>query len=157
MIIRPLALHDKEKIYKLICQSETFTAQEIQVAMELIDEALSYPDKKDYLIYCALSTTGELTGYICFGPIPMTEYCYDLYWLAVDDKFSRRGIAAKLLELMENYIIDNKGKQVYVDTSSTPPYQAARAFYQKHGYRLVCVLEDFYRQGDHKMIFRKNI
>lgn len=157
MIIQPLALHDRDKIYRILSQRKNFTAQEIQVAMELVDEALHYPEKKDYLIYCTASTTGELTGYICFGPVPMTEHCYDLYWIAVDEKFSRKGIAGEFLEFMEKFVSEKHGKQVYIDTSSTQAYEAARSFYQKHGYRLMCVLEDFYRQGDHKMIFRKDL
>jgi len=33
----------------------------------------------------------------------------------------------------------------------------ASTFYEKHGYRVACLLEDFYRKGDHKVIFMKEV
>ncbi len=157
MIIRPLASQDRDKIHRLVSQKGVFKAEEIQVALELVDEALLHPKKGDYLIHCALEAGGELAGYMCFGPIPMTEYSYDLYWIAVDDRFSRRGIAGELLRFMEREVMQRRGRHIYVETSSTPAYEPARTFYEKHHYKLMCILEDFYRPGDHKMILRKDV
>jgi len=44
-----------------------------------------------------------------------------------------------------------------VETSSTPPYEPARSFYERYGYQTVGSLMDFYREGDHKMIFMKEV
>ncbi|MFH1480669.1 MAG: GNAT family N-acetyltransferase [Pseudomonadota bacterium] len=157
MIIRPLSTQDKEKISELLWSTDTFNQMEIRVAIELIDETLSYPERQDYQIFCAFDGGGELAGYICFGPVPMTNGCYDLYWIAVDEKFSRRGVGRGLLQYMEDIVKGKKARHIYIDTSSTPPYEAARSFYEKCGYKPVCVLRDFYRVGDHKMIFMKEI
>jgi len=125
--------------------------------MELVDEVLKNPDHPDYLFYTALFPPDDLAGYICYGPVPMTAYCFDLYWIAVDRQFFRQGIAARLTEFMETDIRKRGGKHIYVDTSSTAPYAPARAFYEKQGYRPVCTLDDFFKQGDHKVIFRKEL
>jgi ribosomal protein S18 acetylase RimI-like enzyme len=87
----------------------------------------------------------------------MTDRCYDLYWIKVDEAASRKGVGGRLLEFMEEFVAREGARRIYVETSSTEPYQAARSFYEKHGYRIVCSLEDFYREGDHKMIFMKDI
>ena len=157
MLIRPLVFKDKSSVLHLIEGTRTFNEVEIQVAAEVIDDALSHPEKSDYHIFSAVDASDSPNGYICFGPIPMTQDRYDLYWIAVDKTASRQGVGGKLLEFMEASLMRKGPGRVYVDTSSTPPYQAARAFYEKHGYRLVCVLDDFYREGDHKMIFMKEI
>ncbi len=157
MVIKPIAFQDKEKILHLLQQSNTFNEKEIRVAMEVVDETLRHPEGRDYHILCAHDGAENLAGYICFGPIPMTDDCYDLYWIAVDKKFSRKGIGAKLLGFMEEFLIRKKARRVYIETSSTLPYEAARSFYKKHGYHLVCRLEDFYREGDDKMIFMKEV
>ena len=157
MLIRPLVLQDKSKIHHIVCQGDTFNASEVQVAMELVEEALSNPTQRDYLIYSAVYPSEGFAGYICFGPIPMTAYCYDLYWIAVDRQFSKKGVGSRLVEFMETTIRRNNGKHIYVDTSSTPAYAPARSFYEKHGYRPVCTLNDFFKTGDHKVIFRKEL
>ena len=157
MAILPLVSQDRGKILRLLRQRKTFNQAEIQVAMEVVDEVLRHPEKEDYYIFCVLEGAEGLAGYICFGPIPMTDNCYDLYWIAVDERFSRKGIGETLLGYMEEFLFRKKARRIYIDTSSTPPYEPARSFYEKHGYRLVCVLEDFYRYGDHKMIFMKEV
>lgn len=157
MLIRPLLLQDRSKIHSILCQKNTFNAIEVQVAMELIDEVLKNPANPDYLIYSAVYPTEAVAGYICFGPIPLTAYCFDLYWIAVDQEFSQKGIGSRLIEFMESVIRKKDGKHIYADTSSTPPYIPARAFYEKHGYRPVCTLNDFFKKGDHKIIFRKEL
>ncbi len=123
----------------------------------MIDEALKEAGKKDYQVFCAFDSDRSLAGFICFGPIPMTERCYDLYWLKVDEESSRKGVGGRLLGFMEEFLAGEGARRIYVETSSTAPYQAARSFYEKHGYQLVCSLKDFYREGDHKMIFMKEV
>ena len=157
MLIRPLNLQDKSKIHPVLCQGDTFNQREVQVAMELVDEVLNNPTNRDYLIYTAVYPPEVFAGYICFGPIPMTAYCYDLYWIAVDQRFSKKGVGSRLVEFMEADIRRNNGKYIYVDTSSTIAYAPARSFYEKHGYRPVCTLNDFFKNGDHKIIFRKEL
>jgi ribosomal protein S18 acetylase RimI-like enzyme len=157
MIIRPLISQDKTKIFCLLQQRGTFNNNEIKMAMELIDASLDYPEKKHYHVFCATDDGNRLAGYICFGPIPTTDGCHDLYWIVVDEEYERRGIGGKLLECMVKFVIREKGRRIYVDTSSTHPYAPARSFYNKHGYTLVSLLSDFYRGGDHKMILMKEV
>lgn len=157
MIIRQLCHQDKKKISALLKRRDTFNEMEIKVAIEIIDETLNHPDQQDYHIFCAFDGEDDLAGYICFGPIPMTKGCYDLYWIAVDEGFSRRGVGRELLLYMEDIVKEKQARHIYIDTSSTPPYEAARSFYEKCGYKPVCLLRDFYRIGDHKMVFMKEM
>ena len=157
MIIRPLISHDKTKILFLLHQRGIFNNNEIKLAMELLDASLDYREEKDYHVFCAADDGDRLAGYICFGPIPVTDGCYDLYWIMVDEAYGRTGIGGKLLACMVKSVIRNKGRRIYVETSSSPPYASARFFYNKHGYTLVSLLSDFYRVGDHKMIYMKEV
>jgi ribosomal protein S18 acetylase RimI-like enzyme len=157
MVIRPLVWQDKDKIQQLLKQRVTFNKKEIEVAVELVDAAIRFPEREEYHVACAIDPPDSLAGYICFGPITMTEDCYDLYWIVVDKKYPRNGIGGSLLEFMEKNLINKRARLIYVDTSSASGYDAARSFYEKHGYRLVCVLKDFYRENDHKMIYMKEL
>jgi len=155
--IRPIIASDKEKLFHLVKQRGTFNEKEIEVAIEVIEDTLAFPEKKEYYTFCAVEDCGDIAGFICFGPIPMTDRCYDLYWIAVDEKFSRNGIGKKLLEAMEDFVAKEKARRIYIDTSSTAPYAAARIFYENHGYRLITVFHDFYRRNDDKVIFMKEM
>jgi len=157
MEFQPLISDDREKISSLLMQGNVFNRGEIQVALEVIDAALNEAGGKDYQVFCAFDNDRNISGFICFGPIPMTDRCYDLYWIKVDEAASRKGVGGRLLEFMEEFVAREGDRRIYVETSSTEPYQAARSFYEKHGYRLVCSLKDFYREGDHKMIFMKEV
>lgn len=157
MFIRPVERQDRKKIHQLFEHRGTFNETELQVAMEVLDEALRYPDKGDYYAFCAFDDTRSIAGYVCFGPIPMTEGCYDLYWIVVGKKFSRRGVGRQLLEAMEGFITKRGARHIYVDTESSPAYESARFFYKKNGYRVVCVLDDFYRKDADKLIMMKEV
>ena len=49
------------------------------------------------------------------------------------------------------------GRFLLAETSSTPKYAAARAFYLHHGFRELVRITDFYRDGDDKIIYRKDL
>jgi len=157
MELQPPIPDDREKISRLLRQGNVFNPEEIQVALEVIDEVLTGAGRKNYQVFCAFDNDRNLAGFICFGPIPMTYRCYDLYWLKVDEASSGKGVGGTLLAFMEEFMAREGARRIYVETSSTAPYQAARSLYEKHGYQLVCSLKDFYREGDHKMIFMKEV
>ena len=139
----------------MLSNKQIFNDQEIAIAVEIIDQVLQEPEKEDYSILCAVTEPNNVIGYICFGPVPLTDMAYDLYWILVDKKFSRRGVGTELMLVMEEILMGKKARRIYIDTSSTPPYQPAREFYEKSGFWVDAVLADFYRPGDDKVIYLK--
>jgi len=155
-IIRPISAKDRSQLLDLVRQQKNFNAQEVEVAIEVIDDTLN-PDKNDYLILVAVTEEEQVVGFICYGEIPMTDRRFDLYWVAVDPALGRQGVGKLLLARMEAELAEQGPARVYVDTSSTPGYDPARGFYEKNGYRVACVLHDFYRDGDDRVIYLKEL
>lgn len=153
IIIRPIIAEDRGQLLQLVERQDNFNAQEVAVAIEVIDDTLD-PAKNDYAILVAVRA-GQVVGFICSGEIPMTDRRFDLYWIAVDPDLGRQGVGKLLLARMEDELTGQGGGIVYVDTSSTPGYDRARSFYEKNGYHVACVLPDFYRAGDDRVIYRK--
>lgn len=147
---------DREPLIQLCKQQKNFNTQEIEVVIEVIDDALN-PTKNDYQILKAETTQGEVMGFICYGAIPLTDNRFDLYWIAVNQKYYRQGIGNLLLSAMEQRLKVFTPTDIYVDTSSTQGYDAARAFYEKNGYKLAATLTHFYRDGDDKLIYKKRV
>lgn len=144
---------DLVQIKEILIERGNFLAIEIEVAMEVCGEAAFHPFQ-EYYGYCA--KVGDIVaGFIVFGLIPMTDRCWDLYWIAVAPRFARAGVGRLLAATMEKVITEQHGRQVHIDTSSLPTYVPACRFYEKIGFRLAARFTDFYRQGDDKLAYVK--
>lgn len=97
----------------------------------------------------------RVLGFACFGPTPLTEGTYDLYWLAVHPESRRRGIGCALIAWVEEEIRRRGGRLLLVETSGTAAYEGTRRFYESCGYRYQAVIHDFYAPGDDLLIFGK--
>ena len=145
---------DRAGLLALVAAQNNFSDLEREVAGEVIDDGLT--GKDDYRILVGAAENGAVLGFICYGPIPLTEHSYDLYWVATLPDHGRQGLGGRLLAAMEEEL-RSLDAVVYIDTSSTAGYARARAFYEKHGYRLAARLEDFYHPGDDRLIYRKSL
>jgi ribosomal protein S18 acetylase RimI-like enzyme len=147
---------DVGSIRNIVNSSGFFSAEEVEMAVELVQENLSKGRSSGYY-FLFLEMNERVVGYSCYGPIPCTKESYDLYWIAVLHDFRSRGIGRELLERTEKKIEEMGGKRIYVDTSSRDQYEPTRSFYRAGGYEQEAVLKDFYSPGDDKIIYVKQL
>lgn len=143
---------DVAAIYTLVQATGVFTAEECLLAQELVQTRLQQGPASGYE-FVLLEQGSRLLAYTCFGPVPATEGCYDLYWLAVAPAFQGRGLAQQVLKQTLAIIQAQGGRRVYAETSATPRYAPARRCYQQAGFVLRAVLPDFYRLDDGKLFY----
>jgi len=62
-----------------------------------------------------------------------------------------------LMQETESAVRELGGNGIYVETSSKELYTPTRAFYEKNGYLQKAQFENFYDDGDHKVVYVKNI
>jgi ribosomal protein S18 acetylase RimI-like enzyme len=135
---------------------ETFRGDEVDVALELIDDQLEKGTASDYWFVVA-ELASSVVGYICFGPTPMTLSTFDLYWIVVDKRARGQGLASTLISEMERLLGEKGATGVRVETSQMEGYGAARRLYDKNGYPEVARFEDFYRPGDDLIVYYKRL
>jgi acetoin utilization deacetylase AcuC-like enzyme/GNAT superfamily N-acetyltransferase len=145
---------DPEGIRRLVKATGFFNASEIEVAGELAEERLARGESSGYH-FLVVESEGELAGYACYGPVPMTVSSFDLYWIAVDPKFQGRGLGRMILADVEKRVKSAGGTRIYVETSLRSQYETTRTFYEKNGYRLESILDDFFAPGDGKATYSK--
>jgi ribosomal protein S18 acetylase RimI-like enzyme len=87
----------------------------------------------------------------------MTEFTWDLYWIATHADARGKGIATKLVAAMEDAIREDQGRIVRLETSQMEAYGAARTFYERRGYVEVGRIDDFYKTGDDLITFAKRL
>ena len=155
--IRPSQPGDRESLTALVTGVAAFSAEDASCAIELIESALASPKRDgDYRVLVA-ELEGELAGYICYGPTPMTQATWDLYWLATSSRWQRRGVAAALCRAMEDELRTLGGRLIRVETSSTDGYGAAQSFYEHNGYPAACRIPGFYKPDDDLIIMFKQL
>ncbi len=143
---------DRDAVRTIVASTGKFTAEEIEIAVELVDDRLAKGARSDYAFLFA-ERDGVLVGYACFGRIAGTDASYDLYWIAVDQRLQGQGLGKTILLACEREVARLGGARIYIDTSSRPDYAPTRGFYEACGYQCAAVLEDFYRAGDGKAIY----
>jgi ribosomal protein S18 acetylase RimI-like enzyme len=150
---------DCAKVERIVRSTGFFSEEEIAVARELVSERLRLGVQSGYHFIFADTddrpSSDRTVGYTCFGRIPGTEASFDLYWVAVQEDFRHGGLGTTLLEKTEKTIVRMGGCRLYAETSSIPRYESTRAFYTNKGFREDAILEDFYANGDAKVIYVK--
>jgi GNAT superfamily N-acetyltransferase len=114
---------------------------------------LSYLTRTDpALARYLISGDRDLAGVLCIrypwlrGP--------SLELIAVLDGFQGKGLGSAILEWMEK---EARGVCSNLWTTVSSFNHRAAAFYQRHGFREVTILEDFLKQGEDETLLRKRI
>lgn len=159
--IRPLRAADRPAVTRILESVGNFTPTEIATALELVDAWLSTGESSDY--YCLVLDASpdpqhiDVQGYVCYGPTPLTESTFDLYWIAVDRSAQGKGYGRLLIEVTEQDVRRRHGTLLLIETSSQESYGATIHFYERAGYALVARVPNFYRAGDDKLVFAKSV
>ncbi len=158
-VIRKLKRRDRDRIGALVISSGKFNDVEIDIAMELVDEALAKEEKSGYMfaVLADEKDPASIHGYACYGPVPLTQGTWDLYWIVIDRAAQKKGLGRRLLEHVERDVVKREGRMLLIETSSQESYTPTVRFYERRGYRLEARVRNFYRTGDDKLIFRKEL
>lgn len=133
-----------------------FHAREVEVALELVEDGLAKGPASEYFFLFA-EIGGETVGYVCYGPITMTDGRFDLYWIAARKDAQRRGAGSLLLSEAERHAGEMGGAVMFAETSSRDGYAPTREFYLRRGYAEAATVRGFYAEDDHKIIYAKNL
>lgn len=155
MRIRPLQSNDHDRLEQIVRSTANFNAADINIAMELIDDAIAKNAASDYIVEVMEDNEGIVQAYICFGKTPLTEHTFDFYWMVIDSQHQRQGLGYLLFQHVEEQVRNRGGKLLMCETSSTDGYERVLRLYEKLGYQHVARIKNFYREGDDKLIYVK--
>ena len=124
---------DRDNVREIIESSGFFFPEEVETAVELVEERLTKGIRSGYYFLFAEQAKKRVIGYTCFGPIACTKASYDLFWIAVHNDFRGSGLGKKLLAASEQAIAAMKGQRIYIETSSKKQYEPTRSFYLRCG------------------------
>ncbi len=154
--VQPATAGEREQIREVAREAGVFSSIELDTVDELLDGYYDDADRSGYH-FLSYRDGDRVLGFVAWGPRSLSERGYDLYWIATRPEAQRRGVARALLEAVEAIVRGRGGGWIVVETSDTPPYAAARDFYERCGYARALMLGDFYRAGDGLVVFAKRI
>lgn len=107
--------------------------------------------------YWYVEKNGEIVGAIGVreNKYGSGGYEMDEDYVAVHKLYRRSGIASQLLEAVENYIKEKRGRYLHVLTCDIDSYKPARLFYKKNGYKKVAEIPDYYVKGEGRIDYFK--
>ena len=153
-MIRKIKQSDAVEIENILKKIPIFHEEEIGVAMELVNIAITVPKQTDYNIF-VYENGGTILGYHCTGKRPLTDGVYDLYWIVSDPDSEKKGIGKDLLDHAEQFVKEHNGRWILAETSSKESYTRTRNFYLRNNYSIIAEINDFYKVGDSLMVFGK--
>jgi ribosomal protein S18 acetylase RimI-like enzyme len=156
-MIEPAREDDGPEILLLTANAGVFKPTEVAAVAEIWSDYLSEGAQGSGYYMLVYREAGELLGYACYGPHPLTEGTFDLYWIAVDRAHRGHGIGLALLKAVEAGVRSLGGRMITVETSGTPEYAPARHVYASAGYLDEARLRDFYSPGDDLVIYTRHI
>jgi len=147
---------DIAAVRALVHATGFFSAAEVDIAAELVEETLSRQAASGYR-FLLLEQHGVLVGYTCYGEIPGTTGSYDLYWIVVAPGCQGQGFGRWLLRETEARVGALDGRLLYAETSSRAQYAPTHRFYEGAGFHEAARLPDYYAPGDGKVIYAKSL
>ncbi len=148
---------DAPAIARLAIGTGVFTQEEIRIVGEMLDGYFHPGPQDDHtFVVCRNGTPDSVAGFACYGPTPLTDKVWDLYWICVDRTSQRHGLGQGLLQCVEQDVQAHHGRAIYLETSDSDDYASARRFYEHNGYELLAHIDDFYADGEGKVIYRKS-
>jgi ribosomal protein S18 acetylase RimI-like enzyme len=148
---------DGDAVERLVRMSGVFSAAEIDIARELVQEHLERgPAVCGYYFLFADGPDG-LLGYSCYGPVPGTNGRYELYWIAVHPELRRAHLGKQLQAASEQAVRAMGGRYMVAETSTRAEYEPAHRFYAAQGYTKLAEIPDWHDEGDGLAIFGKRL
>jgi len=67
------------------------------------------------------------------------------------------GSGSVLIQYVEQDVLSRGGRMILIETSSQETYGATIRFYERSGYYLSARIRNFYKIGDDKLVFQKEL
>jgi GNAT superfamily N-acetyltransferase len=143
-------------IREMTKRAAVFNETEVDTVTELLEGYEDGPEISGYY-FVSCRNGNKVVGYACWGPRDLSGNGYDLYWICADPIVHGKGVGRALMHAVEEEICKRNGVWVVIETSDTDHYVPARRLYERCGYALAMLLQDFYHDGDGLCTYTKRL
>ena len=145
-----------DEIMAMTKRAAVFNEKEVDTVTELLEGYEEGPEISGYY-FLSCHENDRVIGYACWGPRELSGNGYDLYWICADPAVHSKGVGRALMNAVEEEIRQRNGVWLVIETSDTEHYAPARRLYERCGYTLAMLLQDFYHDGDGLCTYTKRL
>jgi ribosomal protein S18 acetylase RimI-like enzyme len=150
--IRKAIKNDVERLKEVLDTIELFPSEMLD---DLMSDFFDNPETEAIWFTAIQDEKPCAIGYC--APEKLTDSTFNLYAIGVQDNLQGKGVGKKMMTFIEDYLRNQGGRILIVDTSSTPEFNLTREFYLKIGYIKEATIRDFWKEGDDKVVFWKKL
>ena len=137
---------DRDAVRAIVDEHGFFRADEVDVAIELIDERLQRGNS--VWITIRVRRIGRCGGRIrLLRPNSLHHASFDLYWIAVDPRFQRQGIGRALMTAVESRIAEARRRADLHRYVGPAAIRADTRLLRASRFSLRCPAGEFLRRG----------
>jgi ribosomal protein S18 acetylase RimI-like enzyme len=156
-MIKTATAEDGDDIRRITSTSGFFSVDEVATVDELWDEYTLRGTQASGYYFIVFKDEGKILGFACYGPHPLTQSTYDLYWIITAKDAKGRGVGKALMTQVEQKVAAFGGTLLIAETSGMELYASTRGFYEKLGYLKEAVIRNFYAPGDDLVMYTKKL
>ena len=150
--IRKAQPNDLVALRDVVETSGLFPAELLE---DMMADYFSNPSSEDIWLTSEIEGKPVIVAYA--APERLTEGTYNLYLIAVHKAFQGRGVGAEMMAYIEEHLRQKGARILLVETSGLSEFERTRRFYDQCRYRRMAVIPEFYKKGEDKIIFWKNL
>lgn len=153
-MIRPATPNDKSALIALAEATGIFEASELEGLAGMVSAYFDGHLDADHF-WIVDEAEGALCSAAYYAVETMAYGVWNLYFIGVLPARQRQGCGEALLHHVEHVLRARGERLLLIETSSLDAFEGVRRFYRKHGYDEEARIQDFYKPGEDKIVFRK--
>ena len=150
--IRNTVKDDIDGLKEVLDSSELFPSDYLD---EMISDYMNNPESEE--IWFTYFQEDQIIGLGYCTSEKLTDGTYNLLAIAVRKDIQGKGIGRKMMDYIEQLLKKKSKRVLIVETSSDSQYKLTREFYEKLNYRKEATIQDFWKDGEDKIIYWKKL
>lgn len=147
---------DVPDLMRIASSTNVFKPSELEVLADDLVDVIDCDDK-EYMIV-GERINGRLEAFAHVAREAITDFAWQIEWLAVDKSCCGKGIGKRLIKRVEEHVLGfHPYAVISAETSSRTEYIPARNLYLMAGYTESGRVSNYYAQDDDKVIYTKQI
>ena len=157
-MLRLVTSQDSPAVVSVAVASDLFAPEDAAIVDTMMADYLAREREHGHACVIDLDdVSGEPLAVAYWEPAKATDRTWYLTMIGVRRDRHRQGRGAALLQHVEQRLSADGQRLLLVETSSTPAFARARAFYASCGYDEEARVRDYYEPGDDMILFRKDL
>lgn len=145
------------KIVTFLVSKDAFLQTWAPGETEIVRKAVFGSIKRKNHAFWYIEDKGKIIGAMGVRENDLKSGGYEMAddYLAVHKDYRRKGLGTLLLDEVEKFVKERKGRYIVIESCDIESYKPASKFFISKGYKIVGAIPDFYVEGEGRLDYFK--